>query len=264
MILFCSCKKTQQTQVKLQNEKDAQEFDISRYILLEENSSGGYDTIDKVERIPRTNLIFNKKTKYLYFSFYLDKNGDTLSSGEVLVVPTEERWTNEPEMQESIIVKYSTLFSNKQEFEKRNANIKLERWNDEIETGVIENERKLWMHPFRENEFVYTEICPFPMVQLPLKIDNTWKTTLNIGNGWGIWSNKQIKKSYKCIGQEAFFLKNEKVECWKIQAESDFDLGVSKLDYLYNENIGFVKMDYHIYNGDKIHFQLREVQKTIK
>ncbi len=37
-------------------------------------------------------------------------------------------------------------------------------------TGLVENERNIWMHPPRERFFMITEINPFPYIKMPLKI----------------------------------------------------------------------------------------------
>lgn len=74
-------------------------------------------------------------------------------------------------------------------------------------TGVIENERQLWMHPFRSNQYNFTEVAPFPEVKFPVEVGREWSSSLGIGAGWGDWDNTIVSNYYKVVGKECTDMK---------------------------------------------------------
>ena len=52
------------------------------------------------------------------------------------------------------------------------------------------------------------------------------------------------------------------IECWEIYAHSVFELGESQAIFYFNEDYGFVKMDYVNYKKQKLIFELQKVEIT--
>ncbi|MBR6132344.1 MAG: hypothetical protein IKQ20_10850, partial [Bacteroidales bacterium] len=52
-------------------------------------------------------------------------------------------------------------------------------------SGIVENERNLWMHPNRSCLFRVLELNPFPYIQYPVEKGRKWKWSLSIGSHWG-------------------------------------------------------------------------------
>ena len=52
-------------------------------------------------------------------------------------------------------------------------------------SGIVENERNLWMHPNRSCLFRVLELNPFPYIQYPVEKGRKWKWKLTIGSHWG-------------------------------------------------------------------------------
>ena len=118
----------------------------------------------------------------------------------------------------------------------------------------------IFNHPFRDNQYYFTEITPFPNIDFPLFIDKSWSATLNIGSGWGIWDNVSLKTSYQVTDQESIFINDMKyIDCWKIVSSASFDLGVSYLTMWFHEESGFVKLNYVTYAGQVLQLELDKV-----
>jgi|SRR5690554_183461 len=125
-------------------------------------------------------------------------------------------------------------------------------------TGYLDSDIGFWIHPFRSNQYVYTEIAPFPSVYYnKLSVGSKWEEKLIILFGWGIFKGK-VKSRYEVVGVESYDYKGKVLEdCWLIKAEAEHSkLGISTINYLFHPNFGFLYMKYHIYNGIEIEFYL--------
>ena len=68
------------------------------------------------------------------------------------------------------------------------------------QTGAIENNNNVWIHPPRSGFFSALETCPFPYIKFPIEIGKEWHDKMKIGDQWsnekwGIW-NKKLLLSY--------------------------------------------------------------------
>jgi hypothetical protein len=138
-------------------------------------------------------------------------------------------------------------------------------WNNEM-TGVIENQKNLWMHPPRTDFFKILEINPFPYIKEPIKIGNKWTWKLNFGDHWAdkrwlLWkgSNENIYK-YEITGKVILTTKLGDMECYIVESEAKSNLGTTKLKSFFNENFGFVKLDYTNIDGTKTIIELEKVE----
>ncbi|MCC6726524.1 MAG: hypothetical protein IT258_18630, partial [Saprospiraceae bacterium] len=177
------------------------------------------DTI--VEQIEKKRTVFKPCRAYYYSATFNDAQGAEISKTRVKMMATGKRWEFQPEMQDELVVQY--------EYEKDcvekckpfilNKTLNQPIWAKEEKTGIIENVQQIWMHPFRANQFNFTEVAPYPMVKLPLETGKTWDGQLSIQNGWGDWDNTAGNYSYEVKAKEDILtgygdLKN----CWKIES----------------------------------------------
>ena len=125
---------------------------------------------------------------------------------------------------------------------------------------MIENEDQVWMHPIRHNQYIFTEVAAFPEIQFPAKIGKTWTGTISGLGGWGDWDDMTINSSYEITDHVNVMLKGGEVECWEIFTRSSFELGESKAIFYFNEDYGFVKMEYLNYENQKLIFELEKVE----
>jgi len=233
-------------------------YDVQNYLLLEENSNGGYDTLKKEASILRTNEIFIKNRKYIYSAIF-SKENKTLSKSTVEMITNNERWDTEPNIQEEIIYEYDYSAQDSIDFAPYLNSLGINRaWKKQSRTGIIENVEKVWMHPIRDNQFVTTEVAPFPEVLLPLDIGKKWTGTINIGHGWGNWSNKSIATEYEVARrvEKQFPFSKEPINFWEVKAKSSFSFGTSHATFLFHPKYGFAEMVYQNYLNETITFQL--------
>ena len=132
-------------------------------------------------------------------------------------------------------------------------------------SGIVENERNLWMHPNRSCLFKVLELNPFPYIQYPIKKGKTWKWKLTIGSHWGderwkTWTGSIVNKyKYKITETDCEVITPMgTLSCVKVEAMAKSRIGKTYLTAYYNDTYGFVKMDNTNIDGSKIIINLVE------
>jgi hypothetical protein len=134
-------------------------------------------------------------------------------------------------------------------------------------TGIIENEKNVWMHPPRLKLFRILEINPFPFIQAPYKIGNKWNWTLNIGSFWGderwrTWDETiENKYQYEIIDKKKIKTKLGDLDCFEIESTATSQIGTTLLKAYFNEDVGFVKLDYTNIDSTKLVLELLKFEK---
>lgn len=133
-------------------------------------------------------------------------------------------------------------------------------------TGIIENRRNVWLHPFRGKYFSVLEFSPFPYIKFPATSNTAWKWVLNdISDRWSDkriieYSGKQqANYEYKITGSELLNTPVGKLPCVVIEAVAKTSLGLTKLTSYFNQKFGFVELDYLNIDSSRIKFRLIEV-----
>ncbi len=131
-------------------------------------------------------------------------------------------------------------------------------------TGIIENDKNVWMHPPRTMLFRILELNPFPfIVQYNVPV---WKWSLMIGSHWGDdrwkkWEGSvENKMSYIDNGNEYLDTPLGKIACRKVTGEGKLPWGSTKLISYFNPKYGFVKLIYFNIDGSSLQFDLKSVQ----
>ena len=259
-LLFAISCKSKTEQLPISKNIKAQ-YDILEYMIVNE-VDGKLDTINKKKSILRTNKIFNKNRRYTFLATFI-RDKKVISENTISILSNEERWEIEPNIQEKITYEYNYTESDMSKFEVYLNDLGITKsWSKKANTGIIENVKKIWMHPMRSNQYVTTEICPYPEVKFPLEIGKSWSSTMNLGKKWGIWSGKSGEFSYTVTDKvfENFTFLDKPLECWKVEATSFFEFGTSKLSFLFNEDYGFVNLSYNNYLNEEISFVLVNVE----
>lgn len=133
-------------------------------------------------------------------------------------------------------------------------------------SGVIENEMNTWMHPHRDKYFMILELNPFPFIQQPFKNGNKWTWTLGIGDHWKddrwkTWSGSiKNKYEYEIIGKEKLKTKIGEMDCWIVQSTATSSIGSTGLIGYYNEDNGFVKLDYINIDKSRLTIEMKEIR----
>lgn len=251
---------------------------LATYFLVESCESNSYS--QNVPKIPsvldtlyddyngkqvlKVRKIFRKGISYRYNAKYFTAEGAIISDNFVEIIPSGERWEMQPERQDVMELRFGYTQEEQNWVLANPINKTLDlssRWTSDTWEGLIENENEVWIHPIRHNQYVFTEVAPFPEVKFPIEKDKTWRAGLGSLGGWGDWDGMDIISTYKVIGQETIKTMLGKIACWRIEAKAEFDLGTSTLVYHFHEDLGFVRMDYVNYVGQQLIFELEEIKE---
>ncbi|MEO0337983.1 MAG: hypothetical protein AAF242_02100 [Bacteroidota bacterium] len=236
------------------------QYDARKVSLLDTNGVAYKDTL--ISQIEKRRTVFKPCRSYTYQADYYDSEDELITSSRIRMTANGQRWRFQPESQDEIVIQYEYT---DQDFKtalkyKLNKSMPSLVWQREVTTGVIENVGTVWMHPFRSNQYLFTEVAPFPEVQFPLEIGKAWSSQLNIQQGWGDWENTTGNNSYKITGQETIETKYGQIkDCWKIESTASYPFGESDFDYWFSEELGFVKMAYQNYGDQSLQIELVEI-----
>ena len=236
------------------------EYDGRKVSLLDDNGVAYKDTI--LLKIEKRRTIFKPCRDYVYITEFYDKDRTLITATRIKMTATGKRWQLAPDIQDEVIFQYEYSSKDESKAAKFQLNKKFVdyKWLGELRTGVIENVESVWMHPFRANQFGFTEVAPFPEIKYPLEIGRSWTGHLSIQEGWGDWENTSVSHIYKITAQESIKTKYGEIRnCWKVESEATYFLGNSSFNYWFSETLGFVKMNYRNYGGQYLDIELEQV-----
>lgn len=203
---------------------------------------------------------WSKEREYIYIGLYIDSSGQVISTEKITLHPTEEVWEMDGKQTlmdftfDSISADWSKMLSVA-------INGKYKKWMSNYHEGVLQNSSKIWMHPVRQNQYLLTELAPFPQIILPIKQGTSWKDTLYIYAAMGSFEGT-VESTYTIEQEEERIYKFGKIRCWKIFAQGVHDkLGINSVVYYFNYEFGFTEMNYTFYNHQKIEFKLVDLKK---
>ena len=211
--------------------------------------------------------VFNQSKKISYSALRITAKGDTVANTKVHMFPGGTGWGSPTASSQSEVVYiYESTPQDSIEHIQELRDIVEERfWNCIDTTGVIENEKEVWMHPFRNNEFFKTEIAPFPVVHYPINHETMLKarSKIVIMRNWGTYSPTMTEQKYFYIGKEnRDYNFEQNVTCHKFEAYGHNSVhGISYLEYYFHPEHGFTEMNYLTYDGDRIEFQITAIGK---
>ena len=208
-------------------------------------------------------VIFDSLKLYEYEAIFINSKGDTLTKEKITIKSMNVPW----EFQKSQTKLYYQYFPDSIGLKsfvnpvKKFRKLKFSDLEKFEETGVIENESSLWMHPFRANQYVYTQMAPFPEVNFENgKIKKEWLSNRLNFFSWS--SYKGIVKSNYSLGSIINYNLNDQMlyNCFEINAEGVHNkLGVSYLKTIFNKEYGFLEMNYLFYDKTQIKIKLKKV-----
>jgi len=133
-------------------------------------------------------------------------------------------------------------------------------------SGIIENSMNVWMHPPRSEMFKMLEIAPFPFIRFPLEVGTTWADSLEIGDHysdrrWAKWEGSIVNQTQRKItGKEIVSTAFGKLLCYVVKSWSTSHIGTTSLVAYFNEEYGFVRMEYGNVDGSELILNLVKVK----
>jgi hypothetical protein len=205
--------------------------------------------------------VFKPCRQYIYQAKYWDSEYNLISDELIWLMATGNGWDAQPELQDEIIIQYDYDETKVDQIKKFNINNgkKDIPWSRMETTGIVENKATIFIHPFRQNQYYFTETAAFPEIRYPLEYGSSWTSDLNIREGWGDWSNTTLKTTYKILELETIDIPFKKIEAWHVRATSTAEFGNSQHDFWFNEEFGFIKMIIKNYEGQLLAIELSEV-----
>jgi len=134
-------------------------------------------------------------------------------------------------------------------------------------TGLIENKKNIWLHPFRGKYFSVLEFSPFPYVKFPLQVGKMW--TWQLDDISERWSDERIVKYqgkqqasyvYKVVGKKKIKSALGIKECYVTEATATTKLGLTRLTCFFNPQLGFIMLQYSNIDGSTIRLELINIK----
>ena len=193
--------------------------------------------------------------EYKYTGLYIDSSGQKITNEIITFHPTGTVW--EADTKQTLMdVNLDSLTAEWSKIPNEPLNGLFTNWISNYQEGVLQDKSKIWIHPIRRNQYILTELAPFPEVRFPVKEGTTWKTTLRIYAAFGTFEGT-VESIYTVHQEEIRDYRFGKLKCWKIVATGVHDkLGINTAIYYFNTEYGFTEMNYTFYNHQKIEFTL--------
>ncbi len=208
------------------------------------------------------NQVLKTCRQFTYDAKYWDAGFNLISQSKVKMTVSGNSAATNREDELEVVVQYQFDPVDVPRIDKYNLNndFKGRDWVTESREAALDNGLDTWITPFRENQFAFTQMAPYPSVNLPLGIDKQWTSNLLIYGGWGDWDNQQLLSNYLALDPEEVELPFETVTAWHVTSYVDTDFGRSTHDFWYHDDYGFVKMQYKNYQGQLLIFELMEIE----
>src|SRR5690606_31875342 len=170
--------------------------------------------------------------KELLFKFTLSKN-DSLLDSETDLIKLDILGTTKPfskfdPMYSQTVIKYSY-------YDKNNKLLFTEK------TGLIENDKNIWIHPPRTSDAGILQLSAFPYVKLNNK--NKWK-----------WKLEASFEEFNRVNLNHYYYREKTIEynsseygtllCEVIIGKTESDIGTTHSYFLYNNQLGFVLLEF--------------------
>jgi hypothetical protein len=176
---------------------------------------------------------WSSEREYNYIGLYIDSSGEIITSERITLQPSGEIW--EADSRQTLMnFTLDSISAKWEKFPEIQLNGKPRTWTTTYKEGVLQTPDKIWMHPIRKNQYILTELAPFPEIIFPVRKDTTWKETLFIYETFGTFKGT-VESTYAISGEEMRSYAFGKLKCWKIIATGIHDtLGINSVIYYFN------------------------------
>lgn len=236
---------------------------------------------DSLARTTADNKIY-KKYRQFFYRYQIHKNKDTLVCKVYnvpdVIVPFDlkfklEKKSKPTKEQDYTPIHQIALSVIEGDYMQQQSAIRYDYINNGIKSmdsevsGVIEIGNKITLTPPRNSFFKVLELSPFPMVGDSLKVGYQWTDKQVVAEDASVpnlmeWKGELTKElSYKITKSEYIRTNIGTLFCYLIAGTCISPLGETKLIALYNEQFGFVKMDFFNIDGSRIIFDIYNVKQ---
>jgi len=131
-------------------------------------------------------------------------------------------------------------------------------------TGVVENGKRVSIHPPRFAYMSFAEIAPQPSVNFPISVGVSRETSLSIVKGWDSLNNKTIKQHEEVIAFEDINLFGRQYKNCAVTVGENInhiqEVGQYHVKYWFDKNDGFVKIVYTKPDSVRIELLLKSIK----
>jgi len=192
--------------------------------------------------------IFTKNKEFIYLVQYHQNELAITTNERISLTITGNAWKNASNQKEAIW-KYQTKSKTKMIFKDQFSL----GWLPVDTTGVIENDKKIWLHPPRNNQYTLTELAPFPDFRKNKKVGDSYSSITFMGDGLGSWKGKKVKCNYLITNIN----KGKEDSLWTIKGTSEFEGKINNCEFIFSNIRGFISLSYSFFNGDSMIMQLK-------
>lgn len=212
-------------------------------------------------------VIFDSTKAYHYEAVFIDNKGDTPTKEKIILQSLGVPWEAQSSQIKCKMFYFSTdsIVENMIDPKSKKRKPVYIRPSTSVTEGVTEDSAAIWIHPFRKNQYAYTEVCAFPRIELNrLSEGEKWGgSTLYILFGWERFKGK-VSETYTVEKKMRYnFNSSDLEDCWQILGVGVHNkLGTSSVRYIFNREIGFIEMNYEFFDGTKILFKLVNIERV--
>ena len=254
LIGFGSCN-SQEKEVYLDCDRNYYPLYDSIFVKIADT---GKDTL--VELIPKRLKAFQPCRSIRYGLEIKDSTNQTLLTNSLNLFVPGKPWDMDKK-QDIIIWSMPDSIRNRSAYQKLNFVEGTDLWTASEITGVIENSRKVFLHPFRSNELEILQYLPFPLIEMPVNINKTYFQSISIYEETAKIMSCNFE--YQVDAMSEISLKEEVWPVWQISATSLCGNENGSLKMLFNEELGFVEMNYN-YKGFQIKIHMEDINLPTK
>jgi hypothetical protein len=236
---------------------------------------------DSLARTTADNKIY-KKHRQFFYRYQIHKNKDTLVCKAYnvpdVIVPFDlkfklEKKTKPIKENDYTVIHQIALSITEGDYMQQQSGIRYDYINNGIKSidsevgGVIEIGNKIILSPPRNSFFKVLELSPFPMMGDSVKVGYEWTDRQVVSESATVpnlmeWKGELTKElSYKITKSEYLRTNIGTLFCYLVAGTCLSSLGETKLIAYYNEQFGFVKMDFFNIDGSRIIFDAYNVKQ---
>ncbi len=115
-------------------------------------------------------------------------------------------------------------------------------------TGVIENDKNIWLHPPRIGDVGILQLSAFPFIRFTNQ--KTWEWILEAS--YSKYKNVLLAHYYEKGEEKLIQTELGELLCTPINAMTKSDIGTTTTSFIFNKDYGFVKMEFKNIDGTAI------------